>query len=376
MHRWCLAVTALVATAAQSQDVPIPAAPQLAAKSYYLMDFSSGKVLAEQDPDDRVEPASLTKLMTAYVVFKRLENGSIRIDDRVRVSEKAWRTQGSRMFIEVGTEVSVDDLLHGMIIQSGNDASVALAEHVAGSVEAFVDLMNQYAGLLGMSNTTYRNTTGLPAEDHWSTARDSAVLARAIIDEFPEYYRLYSLREFTYNEITQHNRNALLWRDDSVDGLKTGHTSAAGYCLVSSAERADMRLIAVVMGMRSAKSRADGSQALLNYGFRFFETHKLYSRGERVTEARVWKGEAETVALGLDEDVYVTVPRGQYEALSATLALRSQLVAPIEESIPVGEIQISYREENISVLPLVALQAVPEAGLLSRIADGVLLWFE
>lgn len=376
MLRLWLVFGALIATTAHSQDVPIPAVPQFAAKSYYLLDFSSGKILAEHNANEPLEPASLTKLMTAYVVFKALRNGSVHLEDRVPVSEKAWRTQGSRTFIEVDTEVVLEDLVRGMIIQSGNDASVALAEHVAGSEEAFVDLMNQYARILGMTNTVYRNSTGLPAADHLSTAHDAAMLARAIIAEFPDLYAIYSEREFTYNDITQHNRNALLWRDESVDGLKTGYTSEAGYCLVSSAERAEMRLIAVVMGMGSAKARADGSQALLNYGFRFFETHKLYSRGEQLAEARVWKGEAETVALGLEQDLYVTVPRGQYDALTATVELEPQLVAPIGESAPVGEIEVSYNEDSISVLPLVALHAVPEAGLLTRIADGLLLWFD
>jgi len=378
MHRFWIACLALGLWlgAAHAEDMPVPAPPRLDAKSYYLMDYSSGSVLAESSADEPLEPASLTKLMTAYVVFKALADGRIALDDEVYVSEKAWRTQGSRMFIEVDTRVPVEALLHGMVVQSGNDASVALAEHVAGSVDSFVDLMNQYAERLGMTGTTYRNVTGLPAEGHVSTARDQALLARAIISEFPEHYRLYSERDFTYNEIKQHNRNALLWRDDSVDGLKTGYTAAAGYCLVSSAERDGMRLIAVVLGMPSASSRADGSQALINYGFRFYETHRLYARGEAITEARVWKGETPTVALGSDQDIYVTVPRGRYEGLDATMDFETDLVAPVDERESLGRVTVRLDGEELLALPLVALRAVPEAGLFARIADGIRLWFD
>lgn len=372
---WALPLVLLI-NASWAQNVPIPAAPQLAAKSYILLDSASGKVIAESSADERLEPASLTKLMTAYVIFRALEDGRISLDDMAYVSEKAWRTQGSRMFIEVDTRVSVEDLLRGMIIQSGNDASVALAEHLAGSEESFVELMNQYAGLLGMKNTSYRNSMGWPAEGHYSTARDSAILARAIITEFPEYYGLYAERDYTYNGIKQHNRNALLWRDDSVDGLKTGHTDAAGYCLVSSAERSGMRLISVVMGMASEEARADGSQSLLNYGFRFFETHRLYARGEQVTEARIWKGDPQVAALGLLDDLYVTIPRGRYDALSANMNIESELVAPIDENAAVGHVNVSLDGENLASVPLVALQAVPRAGLLTRMVDGVKLWFE
>jgi D-alanyl-D-alanine carboxypeptidase (penicillin-binding protein 5/6) len=309
-------------------------------------------------------------------VFKTLAAGKISMDDRVLVSEKAWRTGGSRMFIEVGTEVSVEDLLHGMIIQSGNDASIALAEHVAGSEEAFVGLMNEYAASLGMTATSFRNSTGLPAKEHLSTARDLAILARALVEEFPGYYALYSEREYTYNMITQHNRNVLLWRDDSVDGMKTGHTNAAGYCLVSSAERSGMRLIAVVLGAESPEVRADAGLTLIDYGFEHFETHKLYARGEPVSEARVWKGEPATASLGLAEDLYVTVPRGQYEGLSATMELDGDLVAPVERAAQVGEVRVAFRGQVLETLPLVVLQAVPEADLWTRLTDGVKLWLE
>jgi len=376
MLRLSLLLAAFWACLASAQDMPIPVPPAVDAKSYILMDHSSGEVLAESASDDQVDPASLTKLMTAYVVFTALREGRISDQDQVYVSEKAWRMPGSRMFIEVDTEVSVEDLLHGAIIQSGNDASVALAEHLAGSVEAFVELMNQYAKALGMTATRYQNPTGLTARDHYSTARDSAMLAQAIIREFPDFYALYSERRYTYNEITQHNRNSLLWRDDSVDGLKTGYTSAAGYCLVSSAERQGMRLIAVVMGMPSANARAAGSQALLNYGFQFYETHMLYARGAPITEAKVWKGSEDSVSLGLDQDFYVTLPRGQYEDLEATMELKAELVAPISELQGVGEVRVSLNDEELSMLPLVSLQAVPQANFLGRVADGVMLWFE
>jgi serine-type D-Ala-D-Ala carboxypeptidase (penicillin-binding protein 5/6) len=294
----------------------------------------------------------------------------------VLVSEKAWHTPGSRMFIEVNTRVSVEDLLQGMIVQSGNDASVALAEHTAGSEDAFVELMNQYAQSLGMSDTTYMNSTGLPAEGHLSTAHDVALLARALITEFPEYYRWYSQREFTYNEITQHNRNLLLWRDSSVDGLKTGHTDDAGYCLVASAERSGMRLISVVMGMSSEDARASGSEALLNYGFRFFETHKLYTGGDEVTSVKVWKGERDSIGLALADDLYVTIPRGRYDALAAAMSVPDALTAPLEASAKIGEVSVSLDGETLASAPLIAIDSVGAGSLWSRLKDDVLMWLE
>ena len=280
------------------------------------------------------------------------------------------------MFIEVDTRVVVEDLLRGMIIQSGNDASVALAEHVAGSEGAFVDLMNQHAELLGMTGSSFMNTTGLPAEEHYVTARDIGKLARAILAEFPEFYGWYSEREFTYNGIRQHNRNSLLWRDESVDGLKTGYTDAAGYCLVTSAERSGMRLISVVTGMATTQAREDGSQALLNYGFRFYETHKLYNGGEEITTARVWKGIPQEASLGLTEDFYVTVPRDRYDGLEAVTDLSTEIVAPLSAGTQVGVIRISLDDEEISAMPLMALHAVPEASFLARIRDEIELWFQ
>ncbi len=366
----------LLAASSFAADVPVPAPPQIGASSYQLIDFSSGRIVAESNPDERVEPASLTKLMTAYAVFHALRRGQITLQDEAHVSEKAWRTEGSRMFIEVDTRVSVEDLLRGMIIQSGNDASVALAEHVGGSEDAFLELMNQHAELLGMTGSSFINTTGLPAEGHYVTARDVAILARAIISEFPEYYSWYSEREFTYNGIRQYNRNSLLWRDESVDGLKTGYTMAAGYCLVTSAERSGMRLISVVTGMASTEAREDGSQALLNYGFRFYETHKLYSGGEEITTARVWKGMPQEASLGLSEDLYITVPRGRYDSLEAKMDLSANLMAPLSAGAQVGAVRISLDDEPISTMPLMALHAVPEANVWTRIKDEVTLWLQ
>ena len=377
LRTWMLtAFTLAIASSLHGQEVPIPAPPQLGVKSYILIDHATGDIVAENNPDEILEPASLTKLMTAYTVFKALGDGQINLDDGVRVSERAWGTEGSRTFIEVGSTVTVEDLLQGMIVQSGNDASVALAEHVAGSEEVFADLMNFYADQLGMESSSFRNSTGLPDPDHYMTARDAATIARAIITEFPEYYMWYSQREFTYNEIEQLNRNSLLWRDESVDGLKTGYTEAAGYCLVTSAERSGMRLVSVVMGSQSAEARANDSQALLNYGFRFFETYRLYSGGDEVATARVWKGETDTVSLGIAEDHFLTIPKGRYDSLNSDTTLDTELTAPIEAGSTLGTVTITMNDEELAVLPLVALADVGEAGLWKRIKDEIILWFE
>ena len=377
LRTWMLTVfTLALAPALHGQEVPIPAPPQLGVKGYILIDHATGDIVAESNPDEILEPASLTKLMTAYTVFKALADELISLDDLVRVSERAWGTEGSRTFIEIDTPVSVEDLLQGMIVQSGNDASVALAEHVAGTEEVFADLMNFYADQLGMENSSFRNSTGLPDPDHYMTARDAATIARAIITEFPEYYMWYSQREFTYNDIEQFNRNTLLWRDESVDGLKTGYTEAAGYCLVTSAERSGMRLVSVVMGSHSAEARANDSQALLNYGFRFFETYRLFSDGDEVTTARVWKGETDTVSLGVSEDHFLTIPKGRYDSLNSETTLDTELTAPIEAGTTLGTVTISMNDEELAVLPLVALADVGEAGLWKRIKDEISLWFE
>ncbi|MBT8435273.1 MAG: D-alanyl-D-alanine carboxypeptidase, partial [Gammaproteobacteria bacterium] len=304
---------------------PIPDPPALSATSYILVDFESGRVLAEKNPDEHVEPASITKLMTAYLVDKAIADGDITLDDMVTISEKAWRMKGSKMFVEVGKQVSVEELMKGLIIQSGNDASVALAEHVAGSESAFAGYMNHQAQLLGMSNTNFVNATGWPNEDHYSSARDIATLSRAVIREFPESYRHYKEREYTFNKIRQFNRNRLLWRDESVDGVKTGHTAAAGFCLVASALREEMRLISVVLGAESDKTRTQSSQSLLNYGFRFFETHQLYRAEEILKSARVWYGDREQINLGVGKDIHITIPRGRYGDLDATMEIDREI---------------------------------------------------
>ncbi len=377
LRAYCLALIGLaLCTGPLAAQVPVPSPPELGSRGYILVDHLSGQVLAARKENERMPPASITKLMTAYVVFNALRTGQIKLSDRVPVSEKAWRTPGSRMFIEVNTQVSVEELLQGMIVQSGNDASVALAEYVAGTEEVFAELMNQHARRLGMHNTQYRNSTGLPVEDHYTTAADIARLARAIVHEFPEYYRWYSQREFSYNGITQKNRNALLWRDPSVDGMKTGMTDAAGYCLVSSAQRDGMRLIAVVLGARSASARANDSQALLNYGFRFFETRLLYPAGNAVAETRVWKGEPERTGLGVHEDIYVTIPRGSYAQVQAELDLPDQLVAPISPDESIGRLRINLADRTLAEAQLFALHEVGIGSFWQQARDSVLLWFE
>jgi len=371
-----LLLVCMLAAAAGAAPVPVPSGPSVGARSYVLQDFYSGQVLGGRDEDMRVEPASLTKIMTAYVVFHELKEGNIRLEDQVRISEKAWRMRGSKMFIEVDKYVSVDDLLKGMIVQSGNDASVALAEYVAGSEDAFAQLMNQYAERLGMSGSHFVNSTGLPNENHYTTARDLAVLARALIRDFPEKYQWHAIEKFTFNGITQHNRNKLLWRDKTVDGIKTGHTESAGYCLAASALRDGMRLVAVVMGTKSENARAAATQKLLDYGFRFYETHELYKKEQPVTEIRLWKGELESLEIGLAGDLYVTVPRGQYKNLDATMQMNGHVIAPVEQGQGVGTLRVTLAETELVNRPLVSLQSVPQGTLWQRLADHVMLMFE
>jgi D-alanyl-D-alanine carboxypeptidase (penicillin-binding protein 5/6) len=354
---------------------PIPNPPELNATSYFLVDFDSGRVLAEKNPDDPVEPASITKLMTAYLVDKAIADGDVTLDEMVTISEKAWRMKGSKMFVEVGKQVSVDELLMGLIIQSGNDASVALAEHIAGSESAFAGYMNHQAKLLGMNNTNYVNATGWPDENHYSSARDIAILTRAVIDEFPQSYRYYKEREYTFNKIRQFNRNRLLWRDDSVDGVKTGHTEAAGYCLVASAERDEMRLISVVLGTGSDKARTQSSQSLLNYGFRYFETHKLYRADEVLKTERIWYGDQEQVSLGVGMDIYITIPRGRYRDLDASMEIDSEISAPIGRGQSLGEVNIKLDDDMILSESIVAMQAVNEGSLIDQAMDKIKLMF-
>ena len=375
-HGLVLLLLLVLGTATAQAPRPVPAPPIIGSKSYLMIDSRTGSELASLSPDERLAPASLTKLMTAYVVFQALKREQIRLDDTVTVSEKAWRTGGSRMFIEVGKQVSVQDLLLGMIVQSGNDASVALAEYIAGTEGVFAELMNQYAASLGMASSHFVNATGLPDDNHYSSARDLATLARAIISEFPEYYKWYSVREFTWNEITQGNRNRLLWRDASVDGMKTGRTDDAGWCLVSSAERDGMRIIAVVLGTASDNARIDGSQALINYGFRFFETRLLYKAGQEITRARVWKSANEETPLGVLDDLYITIPRGMYDSLEMQRNVPAILSAPIAKGQPLADIVVSLGNDALLTESLRALEDNPSGSLWQRTRDSVRLWFE
>lgn len=366
----------LVGAAASAQTRPVPAPPVIGATSYLMIDAKSGHELASLKPDTPVPPASLTKIMTSYVVFQALKEGQITLEDEVTISEKAWRMQGSRMFVEVGKRVRVEDLLLGVIVQSGNDSSVALAEHVAGSEAVFAEMMNQSAQQLGMLSTHFVNSTGWPDDDHYSTARDLTTLARAMIQEFPDYYAWHSMKEFEWGDIKQPNRNRLLWRDDSFDGLKTGHTEAAGYCLVASAERDGMRVISAVLGTASDKSRIDGSAALINYGFRFFETHLLYKAGEEITRARIWKSANEYTPLGVMEDLYVTVPRGRYDSLESVQNMPAILMAPVTAGQPLAEIKVSLDGNDVVHEQLSALEDNPSGSFWQRTVDSVKLWFE
>ncbi|OEC33272.1 D-alanyl-D-alanine carboxypeptidase (penicillin-binding protein 5/6) [Pseudomonas cuatrocienegasensis] len=365
----------LAAPAAWANQTVVPAPPQLAAKSYVLMDAASGKVLVENNGDQRLPPASLTKLMTAYIATLEIRKGQIGEQDMVTVSEKAWRTGGSRMFIQVNTQVSVSDLLHGIIIQSGNDASVAIAEHIAGSEEAFADMMNAAAQRLGMVNTHFVNATGLPDPEHYSSAHDMAILARAIINEDPEHYAIYSQKEFFWNNIKQPNRNLLLWRDKTVDGLKTGHTEEAGFCLVSSAVRDGARMITSVFGTVSEQARAAETQKLLTYGFRFFESRTFYQKGTELAQAQVWKGTTNQVKAGLANDLTLTLPKGQMEKLQASMTLNPQLVAPIAQGDVIGKVEVKLADEVVHSADLVALETVEEGGFFRRLWDGVRLFF-
>ena len=365
----------LFSTAASVFAGPLPAPPQLSATSFLLLDHHSGQILAEKNADKRIEPASLTKMMTAYVVSVEVERGTVAWDDRVLVSAKAQSMEGSRMFIEADTEVQLWDLLKGLIIQSGNDASVALAEHVAGSEEGFTLLMNQIATELGMTATNYMNSSGLPHPDHYTTANDLALLSRALINDYPQEYELYAVRQFEFDGIKQDNRNKLLWRDDSVDGIKTGHTQAAGYCLVASAVRDDHRLISIVLGGKSEKIRADESQRLLNYGFRFFKTTRIFAAGETVKEARIWMGSNEMLPLGVEEDWYVTVPRDEVDLLQSQIELSQYIKAPARIGQQFGRAVLKSGDRVVGEVPLLALQKVEEGSVFTRVKHGIMRHF-
>lgn len=366
-------VASASAVAMEAQVIPPP--PSVAASSYLLIDSDTGKVLVEHNARESLPPASLTKIMTAYIAAVEIESGRISLQDQVPISVKAWQTEGSRMFVREGTTVSLEDLLKGIIIQSGNDASVAVAEHIAGSESAFADMMNQQAGLLGMTTTHFMNATGLPDQEHYTSAWDLSLLTRSLIQRYPEHYAMYSERSFVFNNIDQPNRNRLLWRDRTVDGVKTGHTEAAGYCLVASAVRENMRLISVVMGTESDEARMRESQKLFSYGFRYFETQQLYEAGVPLKTVPVWYGEGENVELGVAESVRVTIPRGQYENLTAELEVVRVVEAPLNAGDRVGELILSLDGEIIQRAPLVALIEVAEAGFFGRFFDGVQLFF-
>ncbi|MGH8433956.1 MAG: D-alanyl-D-alanine carboxypeptidase family protein [Pseudomonas sp.] len=374
-QRLSLLVLLIAAPASWAAEQALPAPPQLAAKAYVLMDAASGNVLVQNNGDQRLPPASLTKLMTAYMATLEIRRGQIGESDLVTVSENAWRTGGSRMFIQVGTQVSVSDLLHGIIIQSGNDASVAIAEHIAGSEDAFADMMNTTAEKLGMSGSHFMNATGLPNPEHYSTAHDMARLARAIIYEDPAHYAIYSQKEFFWNNIKQPNRNLLLWRDKTVDGLKTGHTDEAGYCLVSSAVRDGMRLISVVFGTVSEQARAAETQKLLTYGFRFFETQTFYQKGAELAQAPVWKGAVRQVKAGLAQDLTMTLPKGQLKKLAASMTMTPQLVAPIKQGDVIGKVEVKLGDSVVHSADLIALETVDEGGFFRRVWDSIRLFF-
>ncbi len=365
----------LLVSQANAEAPLIPAPPQLAASAYILLDAKSGKILVEKNSDERVPPASLTKMMTSYIAVEEVQRGNVGLNDEVLISEKAWRMPGSRMFIEVGKKVKVEDLLRGIIIQSGNDASVAMAEHVAGSEAGFADLMNQYVSQMGMTNTHFMNATGLPSADHYASARDLAVLAERTINDHPDYYGIYSEKVFTFNGIEQPNRNRLLWRDATVDGLKTGHTNEAGYCLVASAKKDGMRLISVVLGTRSEEARARETQKLLNYGFRYFETMSLYEAGAELTRNPLWKGLQDQVSLGVLEDIVITVPRGSRKLVEAKLEVDSIIEAPVTQGQELGQLKITLNGETLVEKPLLALKAVEEAGFFARLWDSIKLFF-
>lgn len=372
--RKVIVICLLVFSSISSAVTITPAAPQLAAKSYMLIDANSGHIIVESNIDKKLPPASLTKMMTAYIVAQELAEGRISADDQVPISVKAWRTGGSKMFIREGTQVSVGNLLKGIIIQSGNDASVAMAEYLAGSEDAFVDRMNSQAKALGLSSTSYNNATGFPAENHYTTARDLARLAQSVIFDYPEHYEIYSEKTFKYNNISQRNRNTLLWNDPSVDGIKTGYTEEAGYCLVSSADKDGMRLIAVVMGTQSKNVRIQESQKLLTYGFRYFDTRVIYKKDQSLTETKIWKGSTDAISLGLKDPLILTIPRGRQDDIEANMILSDVIEAPIEKGVSLGTVEVKLDNEVLYSGNLVALENIPEGSFWTWLLDSIRLF--
>ncbi len=351
----------------------IPAAPDINAKGYVLMDAQSSTIVAQKNADERMAPASLTKMMTMYIVEEALHSGQIHLDDEVTISKDAWAMGGSKMFVRQGQKVKVNDLIQGVIVDSGNDACVALAEYVAGSEKAFAGLMNHEAQRLGMTGSHFVDSTGMPNRDHYTTPKDMGILAQALIRDFPEYYPWYKQKWFTFNGIKQPNRNRLLWRYQYADGIKTGHTKAAGYCLVSSALKDNMRLVSVVMGTPSDSARAKDSQALLMYGFRFYKTYKVYSAGDTVVSPRIWSGNEKTIPVGLTADLYLTIPNGQYDHLQAVTSLHNPIKAPVEKGKQLGELNISLAGKELAKRPLVALRDDPKGGMWTRFTDSISL---
>lgn len=353
----------------------IPSAPDLKASAYILVDYNTNKVLAEKNPDTRIDPASLTKLMTMYVIDHELENGRLAWDAEIPISPNAWKTEGSRMFVEAGKQVKAEELIKGIIIQSGNDASVALAEYIAGTEQAFAELMNQYAKKLGMNNTHFTNATGIPDPEHYTTARDLSLLSIALIRDFPDSYKLYSEKWFTFNGIRQPNRNRLLWNAPDVDGIKTGHSSTAGYCLAASALNGNMRLVSVVLGAESDSDRNQQTQQLLRYGFRFYETHRLYKSGQAIQNQRIWMGNKRNVSLGITDDIYVTVPQGQFSKLEAKVEVDPNLKAPVAKGGLQGKLTVRLGETLITEAPVIALEEVKEGTLWMRVQDYISMGF-
>lgn len=363
-------------TGVNNNPLITPSPPTLNAKAYILIDVNSGKIIAEKNSDEKLPPASLTKMMTLYVVSNALQSGQIHLSDPVRISQEAWKIGGSRMFVKEGQQVSVEDLLKGIIVDSGNDACVAMAEHLGASETGFTEIMNQQAKNLGMSSSNFTDSTGLPNKEHYTTAKDLATLGRALINHFPQYYHWYNQKWFTFNGIRQPNRNRLLWRDPQVDGLKTGHTNDAGFCLVASAKHNDMRLLSVVLGSPTESSRSDDSERLLNYGFRFYETHQLYKHGTTITELPLYKGQADKLSIGLNEDQFVTIPSGQYQRLSISTKVPKYLQAPLKKGDQVGELLVQFDNNVIATQPLYALQDAQNGGIFTRMKDSIHLTFK